>query len=280
MVEKDERLTPSTGTIHRPAIHSTIDPRPSHSKVRDPASTSYLTTGKFHVLKLPFHSPHVSSVGRSMRMWCHTRFHPSFIFCQGRMDEHFKTFISIIHRLSYHSIQVPLRQSSTSHHGTCERRWWRTAGASESFILLDLVSSHDKTMYVDEISQMDEKCIRNHVMMEITVLEMCLFKLTWVFGGECVMQIRFVDVLCIKFLECVMQWHKIRWYSSGSELVSAHNYFIQVVFVVNCSSSCNMWCQDSIAQCRHPLIMCLHSHYLEVVHECFLSHSIILCTTS
>ena len=198
----------STGTIHRPAIHSIIDPRPS--KVRDPASTSYLTTGKFLVLKLPFHSPHVSSVGRSMRMWCHTRFHPSFIFVKGRMDERPHSLTLIIHRLSYHSIQVPLsRQSSTSHYGTCERRWWRTAGASDSFILLDLVSRHDKNMCVDEISQMDEKCIRNHVMMERTVLEMCLYKLTWVFGSEYVMQIIFVNVLCIKFLECVMQWHKV-----------------------------------------------------------------------
>lgn len=62
MVDMDERLTgPSTGQL----THSILDPRPSHSHFRI-HQLSY--AGKFHLWMLPLQSPHVSSVGSSMRM--------------------------------------------------------------------------------------------------------------------------------------------------------------------------------------------------------------------
>ena len=111
----------STGShsIHRdhpPTSYTLIDPRPSHSKVRDPASTSYLTPGKFHLLKLLFTPRFIR--GKVHEDWMPHSVPPEFHPCYSRMDGRLKSFI---HRLSYSSIQVPFRQSSTSHLGTCER---------------------------------------------------------------------------------------------------------------------------------------------------------------
>ena len=50
--------------------------------------------------------------------------------------------------------------------------------------------------------------------------------------------------------------------------------------VIKQSSSLSLWCQDSIAQCKHLLVMCLHSHDLQVVHEYFWLHSIQVCIDS
>ena len=71
-------------------------------------------------------------------------------------------------------------------------------------------------------------------------------------------------------------WNKI----SRSELVSVHNYFIQIVLIVKWSSSLSLWCWDFIAQCRHLFVLCLRSHDLYVVHEYLWSHWNRLCASS
>ena len=216
MVEKDERLTPSTGTIHRPAIHSTIDPRPSHSKVRDPASTSYLTTGKFYLLKLPFHSPHVSSVGRSHEDVMSHSLPPEF----HRWSRSEGWTFQNIH-LNHPPANLSLYPSPS-----------QTKFHISPWNLREEMMTNCWGQWVIHPSRSGFKPWQDHIygwnckngwktreMERTLVLEMCFFKLTWVFGSECVMQIRFVDVLCIKFSECVLQWYKIRWSIRRSELV-------------------------------------------------------------
>ena len=67
---------------------------------------------------------------------------------------------------------------------------------------------------------------------------------------------------------------------NGYELVNAHNYFIQIMHVIKWSSSLSMRCQNYVAQCRRPLVLCLHSHDIEVVNECFSLHEIRVCIGS
>ena len=105
---------------------------------------------------------------------------------------------------------------------------------------------------------------------------------------------RYANVLCTKYVECVM--HQIYIYNvlctksisrsllcticistnvlrtgftnvycneiDRFELVKAHNYFLQIVHAIKWSSYLSLWCQYSIAQCRRPLVLCLHPHDL------------------
>lgn len=74
----------------------------------------------------------------------------------------------------------------------------------------------------------------------------------------------YVDVLCTKSMFTIVLCNEI----NESKFVSAHKYFKQIVHAINRSSSLSMWCQDSIVQCKHfVIILCLHSHDLQTMCE-------------
>jgi hypothetical protein len=119
---------------------------------------------------------------------------------------------------------------------------------------------------------------------------------------KCVMQIKSAHVLCTRSINVLCSKSKstnllctkskpINVLSTKStnvfcneinrpEFVSAHNHFIQIMHVIKWSSSLTLWCQNSIAQCKHLLVMRLHSHDLWIVHEYFWLYSIQVCIGS
>jgi hypothetical protein len=60
-----------------------------------------------------------------------------------------------------------------------------------------------------------------------------------------------------KYVECIMHHiHKCNMQRNQQiRLVSAYNYFIQIMHVIKWSSSLSMWCRDFIAQSKYPKVL-------------------------